>query len=73
MRHYVIDEFVQEGFSDESVNVNCVLSWRLSRSNLGDGRQRLLIVSDDWFFDSDHKFCRSDSYQRVLQRLRSIA
>jgi hypothetical protein len=72
MDHYVIDEFAQESFSDESVNVNCVLSWRTSSSKRWDGEQRLEIdFHNSVVFDSD--YCRRGGvFEKIVQKLRAM-
>jgi hypothetical protein len=71
MLRYASDEFVQEFFSDESVNVKCVLSWRTSPNNSGAGRQRLLIdFHNSCIFDSDMWHSRPDVPRMILQELK---
>lgn len=70
MSSYIIDEFAQEFFSEESVNVNCVLSWRTLPSNRGVGQTRLLIDNHNgWIYDSDWPDFRADAAQRLLTGL----
>jgi len=45
---YEFDEYSQEEFGEDSINVHCVLSWRLTAS------QTLKVdFHNSWYFDSE--------------------
>jgi hypothetical protein len=48
--HYEIDAYIPQEFSDDSINVHCVLSCRFGSKN-----EKTLIVNfhNGWFFRSD--------------------
>ena len=67
---YIIDEFVQEFFSEGSVTLSSVLSCRTIPSKRAASRQRVLIdFHNSWLFDSDSQHLPLDASQQVLSRL----
>ncbi len=67
MPEYVIDEFAQESYSDESINVNRVLSWRAS---VREHSTLTVRFDDSWIFDSQRS--PSERCARLLHRLRGL-
>ena len=55
-------------YSDDSVNVNCVLSWRLRRDAPGEG-EMLVDFRNGWTFDSGQWTGRSGARGMVLEAL----
>jgi hypothetical protein len=64
-RQVVADEYSQEEFSDESINVNSVLTWNVYSS----GRLRV-DFHHEFFFDSAYSNIRPERVQAVIKKLR---
>jgi hypothetical protein len=63
-----IDEHVQESFSEEHVNVDCVASWRL------DPSKRLTIdFHNGWHFDSNGSARKPDQIKSAIVELKRIS
>jgi hypothetical protein len=63
------DEYAQEFYSDESINVNCVLSWRL-REDASSLRLRI-DFHNSFFFDSERWHPRLDLLKEAIRRLKT--
>jgi hypothetical protein len=57
-------------YNDDTVNVNCVLSWRLGRDPLGSSNV-LVDFRNGWMFDSERWTGHAGGYEKVLMALRS--
>jgi hypothetical protein len=66
-RQLIVDEHSQEDFSDDSINLNCVLSWNLSLT----GRLRL-DLHGEVKFDSDNTDVPTEKVQAAIERVRNL-
>jgi len=65
-------ESVRDGepeYTDETVNVNCVLSWQLRQDAPGEG-DVLVDFENGWIFDSGRWIGRAGAREKVLAALR---
>ena len=62
------DEYVQPEYSEDHVNVNCVLSWR--RAETADGDSVFVDFQNGWVFSSDAWREAGDVRTRVLSALK---
>jgi len=68
--HYEADDYVHERFDSDSINVNCVMSWRLAgHSESADALH--IDFHNGWVFHPGVK-CPSVLRQRLLEKLRAI-
>jgi hypothetical protein len=66
-------KYVPDGepeYTDETVNVNCVLRWRLRR-NAPNESDLLVDFGNGWIFESGRWTGRADVRQKVLSALRA--
>ncbi len=49
---YVVDEFTQESYCDDTVNVNHVIRRRKKRQDEGQGLRVVVRYDDNFLFDS---------------------
>ena len=64
------DEYSQPFFTDDSVNLKCVLSWR-ARDEKGPTPAVRIDFHNSFFFDSAHTHTRPELLQKALQQLKS--
>ena len=62
------DEYVQPDYSEDYVNVNCVLSWR--RVDEADGSRLSIDFQNGWIADSRGWTGRTGSRERALAALK---
>jgi hypothetical protein len=70
-RRYELDDYTNEEFSDDSINVQCVLSY-----TVGSSQSLRINFHNGFHFDSDSERCprrHRDAVPRVLAALRSNA
>ena len=63
----VVDDYVYPEYSEDHVNVNCVLSWR--RSDGADDDNVSIDFQNGWVFNSNAWSGRADVRERVLAAL----
>jgi hypothetical protein len=68
----VVDEFAQESYSDESLNINRVLSWRMTQSAAGHEPVFVVQYDANWFFCSERSGTPPDRRKELLVRLRNL-
>ena len=68
--HYEADDYVHERFDSDSINVNCVLSWRLV-GHSENAADLFIDFHNGWVFDSGVR-CSLDLRQRLLKKLRAV-
>ena len=66
------DEYSQSFFSDDSLNLNCVLSWRVRDENAPNPALRI-DFNNSFFFDSDRTHTRPELVRKALRQLKAAA
>lgn len=69
---YQEDEYSQSFFSDDSVNLNRVLSWR-AQNGKTDAPALRIDFHNSFFFDSARTCTRPELLQKALQQLKASA
>lgn len=69
--HYETDGFAQEEFSADSINVNCVCSWK--RTGAANGPRILVNFHNGWIFDNDKgSYFPEGGIERLELKLREV-
>jgi hypothetical protein len=67
----MIDEFLQEFYSDDALSLNTVSSWRLRTNKAGQPSLRI-DFHNSFVFDSDECSIRPDRLLEIIQKLTII-
>lgn len=70
---YEADDFIQEWFSDDGVNVRCVLSWTGGRSSCEGASVLKVNFHNSFHFDSQHSKIRAERVNDALSELQQIS
>lgn len=70
---YEADDFIQEWFSDDSVNIRCVLSWRCSRTSHESASALKINFHNSFYFDSERSKTRPERVNETLSELQRIS
>jgi hypothetical protein len=69
---YERDDYVHEHYSDDSINLKCVLSWKVIGNARSQSPRLQINFHNGWFYDSDH-WKRPDRVEAVRTELQRIA
>lgn len=70
---YEVDNFIQEWFSDDSVNVRCVLSWSRRQTARESASALKVNFHNSFCFDSEHSGIRPERVNETLSELKRIS
>ena len=70
---YETDNFKQEWFSDDSVNVRCVLSWSCCTTSHASASALKVNFHNSFYFNSEHSKVRPERINETLSELQRIS
>lgn len=71
--YYKVDDYVHEEYSDDTINLKCVLSWKSDRKAQGRSARCQINFHNCFYFDSEKSQVKPDRAEAVRAELLRIA